>query len=122
MARKTGIHLCSFHGLLILMPIRKTTNSPSISADTREPITLATRSPLSVYCASEPVYGRENRSRPGPHTDILGQIHPADAACRIDQEFGGSRDVLAVPAALGMQHSVLANGLSVGIGKNRKRI
>src|SRR5438045_1736615 len=46
MARKTGSHLCIFQGLLILMPMRKTTNSPSISADIREPITFAKGSPL----------------------------------------------------------------------------
>src|SRR5579871_228097 len=42
MARRTGSHLCSFQGLLILMPMRKTTNSPSIFTDIREAITFAT--------------------------------------------------------------------------------
>jgi len=31
MARRVGSHFCTFQGLLILMPIRKTTKSPSIS-------------------------------------------------------------------------------------------
>ena len=39
MARKTGSHLWIFHGLLIRMPIRNTTKSPSISAVIRLGIT-----------------------------------------------------------------------------------
>ncbi len=41
MARKIGSHLCTFQGLLIRIPIRKTTNSPSICAAMRLSITLA---------------------------------------------------------------------------------
>jgi hypothetical protein len=32
MAMATGSHLCNFHGRLILIPIRKTQNSPSMIA------------------------------------------------------------------------------------------
>src|SRR5439155_22625228 len=41
-ARKTGSHLCTFHGLLIRMPIRNTTKSPSIWALIRWGYTSAT--------------------------------------------------------------------------------
>src|SRR6185369_11029960 len=68
MARKTGNHLCSFQGLLILMPMRKTTNSPSISADMREAITFATRPPpLGTPSPRTPAlfldYGSHEKSR-----------------------------------------------------------
>ena len=40
-AKNTGTHFQGFHSLLIRMPIRKTTKSPSIAAVTRLRITWA---------------------------------------------------------------------------------
>src|ERR1035438_3467580 len=69
---------------------------------------------------SKPVYRRENRLRPGPHTDIIRQVHPPDRAGRVNEEFGRPRDVFTSFAALRMQHSVLPNRLSLGIGEKWK--
>src|ERR1700677_1829152 len=71
---------------------------------------------------SKPVYRRENRLRPGPHTDIIRQVHPPDRAGRVNKEFGWPSDVVTSRAALRMQHSVLPNRLSLGIGEKWKRI
>ena len=72
--------------------------------------------------ASKPVYGRKNRFWPSAHTDIIRQVHPADRAGRINEEFGGPGDVFTFFAALSMQHSVLTDRLSLGIGKKWKPI
>jgi len=71
---------------------------------------------------SKPVYGRQHPVRPGPHTEIIRQVDPPDGAGRVDEEFGGSRDVYTSTSAVGMQHSVLPNRLSLGIGEKWKRI
>ncbi len=71
---------------------------------------------------SKPVYRPENRFWPCPHADIIRQVHPADRAGRIDEKFGGPRDVFTPFAALRMEHSVLTDRLSLGIGKEWKRI
>src|SRR5262249_8496317 len=49
----------------------------------------------SATCSppSKPVYRREDGFWPSPHTHVLRQVHPADCAGRINEEFGGSRDV-----------------------------
>jgi hypothetical protein len=71
---------------------------------------------------SKPIYRRENGLRPGPYTDIIREVHPPDRAGRIDEELSGPRDVVTSFAALCMQHSVLPNGLSLGIGEKWKRV
>ena len=69
---------------------------------------------------SKPVYRRENGLRPGPYTDIIREVHPPDRAGRVDEELSGPRDVFTSFAALRMQHSVLPNGVSPGIGEKWK--
>src|SRR5580658_4447756 len=71
---------------------------------------------------SKPVYRRENGLRPGPYTDIIREVYPPDRAGRVDEELSGSRDVFTAFAALRMQHSILPNGLSLGIGEKWKRV
>jgi len=71
---------------------------------------------------SKPVYRRENRLRPGPHADIIRQVSPADRAARINEKFGGPRDVFSFRAPLGMQHYVLPDRLSLGIGEKWKSV
>src|SRR5690349_5582263 len=65
--------------------------------------------------ALKPVYGRENRFRPCPHTNVVRQVDPADRAGRINKEFGGSCNVLTAFAAVRMQHSVLTDSVGVGV-------
>src|SRR5215831_8924604 len=77
---------------------------------------------LPAHHTSKPVYRHENGFWPCPHTDVVRQVHPADRAGRINEEFGGSRDVFTRFAALRMQHSVLTDRVSVGVRKERKRI
>ena len=72
--------------------------------------------------ASKSVYRRQNRFWPGTHTDIIRQVHPTNRAGRINQEFRRPRDVFIFCAALGMQHSVPTDRLSLGIGKKWKSI
>ena len=72
--------------------------------------------------ASKPVYRFENPFRPGPDTDIIRQVHPADRAARIYKKFGGPRDVFTTFAPVGMQHSVLPDRLSLGIGEKWESI
>ena len=67
--------------------------------------------------ASKPVYRRQNRFWPGTHTDIIRQVHPTNRAGRINEELCGPRDVFTFFAALGMQHTVPTDRLSLGIGK-----
>ena len=74
------------------------------------------------FRASKPVYRRENRFGPGPHTDIIRQVDPTNRASRINQEFGGPRGVFTSLAALRMDHPVLSDRLTIGIGKKWKRI
>jgi len=71
---------------------------------------------------SKPVYRRKNGIWPCPHTNIVRQIYPADRTSRIDEEFGGSRNVFPTLAGFRMQHSVLADGVSVRVRKQWKRI
>jgi hypothetical protein len=59
---------------------------------------------------------------PGRHTDIIRHVHPADRAARINEKFGGPRDVFTFRAPLGMQHSILPDRLSLGIGEKWKSI
>ena len=72
--------------------------------------------------SSKPVYRHESGFWPCPHTYVVRQVHPADGAGRIHEEFGGSRDVPIGFAALRMQHSVLANRVSIRVRKQWKRI
>ena len=71
---------------------------------------------------SKPVYRRENRLRSGSHPDIIGQVHPPDRAGRVNEEFGGPRDVFASFSALRMQHSITPNRLGLRIGEKGKRV
>ena len=65
--------------------------------------------------ASKPVYGRENRFRPGAHAEIIRHVYPADRARRINEKFGGPRNVLTLFASMGMQHSVQPDRLGLGV-------
>jgi hypothetical protein len=65
--------------------------------------------------SSKSVYRCENRFRPGPHSDVIDQVHPPDRAGRVNEEFGGPCDVFTSLAAPRMQHSVLPNRLGLGI-------
>lgn len=67
--------------------------------------------------ASKPVYRRQNRFWPGTYTDIVRQVHPTNRAGRVDEELPGPCDVFSRFAGLGMQNSVPADRLSLGIGK-----
>ena len=71
---------------------------------------------------SKPVDRGEGGFRPCAHADVVGQVNPADCAGGIDEEFGGSRDVVTRDTGFGMEYSVLANRLSVGVRKEWKRI
>jgi hypothetical protein len=62
------------------------------------------------------VYCSENGFGSCPHTDVVRKVHPTDGAGRIHDEFGGSRDIFSAFAAGGVQHSVLANDVGVGVG------
>jgi hypothetical protein len=77
--------------------------------------------PIEVF-NSKAVYCRQNRFRPGTHTDIICQIFPTNGACSIHDELRGPRDVFAFFAAFGMQHPVATDGVSFGVGKKREGI
>src|SRR5207247_11208775 len=78
MAVNTGNHLCTFNGLLNLMPMRNTTKSPSISAVKRPGCTLTCN---SLRVRSPPPEGSPRGWR-GVHT----RSEPTDR-----QFFLGSR-------------------------------
>jgi hypothetical protein len=58
----------------------------------------------------------------GADSQVIGQIHPADHARGIDEEFGRPGDIVAIFAAFGVQDAVAANHFSFGIRKKRIRI
>jgi hypothetical protein len=60
--------------------------------------------------------------RASPYADVLGQVHPPDCAGCIHQKFGRPRDVTIVLAGAGVQNTVTANEVGVGIGKKSKGI
>ena len=72
--------------------------------------------------ASKTVYRPKNRFRPGTHTDIIRQVYPTDCAGGINDEFRRPCDVFTFFTALSMQHSVLTDRLSLGVGENWERI
>ena len=71
---------------------------------------------------SETIDCGENGFGTGAHSDVVGQVHPADCAVGGDEELGGARDILTISGAVGMQYPVLADGFSLGIGEKRKFI
>jgi hypothetical protein len=87
-----------------------------------EPLPMRLIRTRTTSTFSKSVYRRQNRFWPGTHTDIIRQVHPTNRAGRIHEEFRGARDVFAFCAALGMQHSVPTDRLSLGIGKKWKSI
>lgn len=58
----------------------------------------------------------------GADEDIVGKLHPADLARRVENEFRGARDVFPVRAHLGMDQIPAADQLVVVVAKNQERI
>lgn len=59
---------------------------------------------------------------PRPDCNVVSEIHPSDDAIRVEEEFGGSRNVRSFGARPGMQHIIPADNLGVWIGKQRKSV
>jgi hypothetical protein len=55
-------------------------------------------------------------------SQVIRQIHPADDARGIDEEFGWPSDIVAIFSPFGVQDAVAANHFSFGIRKKRIRI
>src|SRR5438552_14853513 len=115
MALATGHHLCSFQGLLIRMPIRKTTKSPSRSAVIRAGITfailfrlwivpLSTTDSCTIHYDGEErnhADGRAEQAQRGVGTDdqVLPAGGPAAGGYRDRSQPGRLRRRAPAPAA-----------------------
>ena len=60
--------------------------------------------------------------RPCADAEIAGQIAPAHGAGTVDEELGGTRDVVSVLARAFVQDAVARDGLGVRIGEQREGI
>jgi hypothetical protein len=56
---------------------------------------------------------------PRPHSDVLGEIYPADYPVRIDEKLCRARDVGAFGPRAAMQHIVSPNYVRLRIGQER---
>ena len=66
--------------------------------------------------------GFESHFRARSNANIAGEIRPPNDAGGVNEEFGRTRDVLAVGRCFGMQDSVGVNCRRIGIGEERIRI
>ena len=55
-----------------------------------------------------------------PISNVIGQLDPADRARGVYEKFGGTRDILAVFAGLGVHNAVSANDFCIRIGEKRE--
>jgi len=99
---------------------------PTLRADALGFVDAATGTPgiqaWGPRPTSEPIDRGEDGFGPRPDTEIIRQVFPADGAGCIHEEFGRARDVLTLFATLGVQHSILSNGLRFRIGEEWKRV
>ena len=54
--------------------------------------------------------------------NVISEVHPSDDAIRIEEEFGGPRNIRSFRSRPGMQHIIATNNLRIGIRKQRKRV
>lgn len=77
---------------------------------------------FEAYRALEAVEDSQNLFRPRADSIVLRQIHPANRARCVDQEFRGPRDVALVRATLGVDDIVLPDDFTPRIGEEQVRI
>jgi hypothetical protein len=63
--------------------------------------------------------GSQDLLGPRAHSDILGEIHPADYSVRINEKFCRTRDVGAFGSRAVMQHIVSPYHVRLRIGQKR---
>ena len=64
----------------------------------------------------------EDLLRPGADAEIAGEVAPADGAGAVDEELGGTGDVVSVLARAFMQDAVARDRLGDRIGEQRKGV
>jgi hypothetical protein len=69
--------------------------------------------------AAQLVKGFQHLFRPRPDGGVFRQIHPADGACGIDQEFGRACDISAFRSSARMKKVVTTDHFGLRIGKER---
>jgi hypothetical protein len=82
-------------------------------ADLRGPRLIVTAIALQAVNCLKNSFGA------GTNSQVISQVYPANRACPVHKEFGGTRDVLAVLATFGVQHGVTTNCFCLRIGEER---